>query len=172
MMRSTRGLNPCQEAERQIRMGKDKDNLRWEHINTSKGRGVFAKSHIFKGAFILQYRGILRKGYSGTNDYSYHFRHGGSHYCKHNVFNSFFSDTCSIDASSEDGSMGRLVNDDPKPNGKMKKMKVDGVPQLCIFAVKDIMEGQEITYDYGGVDLPWRSSPGQEMAKVSTTDLY
>ncbi|KAJ4930568.1 hypothetical protein JOQ06_024877 [Pogonophryne albipinna] len=115
MIRSTRGLNPCQEAERQIRMGKDKDNLRWEHINKE-----------------------------------------------------------SIDASSEDGSMGRLVNDDPKPNAKMKKMEVDGVPQLCIFPVKDIMEEQEITYDYGGVDLPWRSSPGQEMTKatqLSTVDV-
>lgn len=77
-----------------------------------------------------------------------------------------FYDLCSIDASREDGFLGRLVNDDPKPNAKMKKIDVDGVPRLCLFAIMDIKEGQEITYDYGGDDLPWRSCHKQNMLKV------
>lgn len=68
-----------------------------------------------------------------------------------------FYDPCSIDASAEDGSLGRLLDDDTKPNSKMKKIVVDGVPHLCLFAITDINEGQEITFDYGGDDLPWRS---------------
>ena len=65
--------------------------------------------------------------------------------------------SCSIDASSEDGTLGRLVNDAEKPNAKMKKIEVVGVPSLCLFAIVDIEEGQEIIYDYGGDNLPWRS---------------
>lgn len=64
----------------------------------------------------------------------------------------------SIDASREDESLGRLVNDQHKgPNCRMKKIDVDGMPHLCLFAIKDINEGDEITYDYGGDDCPWRS---------------
>nr|XP_043897462.1 uncharacterized protein LOC122779330 isoform X2 [Solea senegalensis]XP_043897463.1 uncharacterized protein LOC122779330 isoform X2 [Solea senegalensis]XP_043897464.1 uncharacterized protein LOC122779330 isoform X2 [Solea senegalensis]XP_043897465.1 uncharacterized protein LOC122779330 isoform X2 [Solea senegalensis] len=63
----------------------------------------------------------------------------------------------SIDASREDNSLGRLVNDQHKgPNCRMKKIDVDGKPHLCLFAIKDINEGEEITYDYGGDDCPWR----------------
>lgn len=48
----------------------------------------------------------------------------------------------------------------------MKKLELEGKPYLCLFAVKDIKQGEEITYDYGGNDLPWRSRCGQEMCKV------
>lgn len=63
----------------------------------------------------------------------------------------------SVDAAREDGSLGRLVNDDHlNPNSKMKTIKVDGKPHLCLFALKDISPGEEITYDYGDSHWPWR----------------
>lgn len=63
----------------------------------------------------------------------------------------------SIDASKEDGSFGRLVNDDHKhPNCRMKKIDVNENPHLCLFALDDIKQGEEITYDYG-FDCPWRT---------------
>lgn len=84
----------------------------------------------------------------------------------------FFFYSCSIDAAIEHGSLGRLVNDDPKPNSKVKKIEVDGIPHLCLFAIKDIHEGQEIMYDYGGVDLPWRSCNKHEKTKVGYNGFY
>ncbi|XP_053475838.1 N-lysine methyltransferase KMT5A-like [Ictalurus furcatus] len=64
--------------------------------------------------------------------------------------------TWCIDAAKEDGSFGRLVNDDHKhPNGRMQKTEVDGSPHLCLFALTDFKEGDEITYNYGGTDWPW-----------------
>lgn len=64
----------------------------------------------------------------------------------------------SIDASREDGSFGRIVNDDHKhPNCEMKKIDVNGKIHLCLFALNDIKEGEEITYGYGGEDYPWRT---------------
>ncbi|KTF87014.1 hypothetical protein cypCar_00027582, partial [Cyprinus carpio] len=66
--------------------------------------------------------------------------------------------TWCIDASREDGSFGRIVNDDHKhPNCKMKKIDVNGQPHLCLFALNDIKEGEEISYDYRGEDYPWRT---------------
>lgn len=63
----------------------------------------------------------------------------------------------SIDASCEDGSLGRLVNDAHKsPNCKMKKLQVHSKPHLCLFAIEDIETGTEITYNYGNSEWPWR----------------
>lgn len=63
----------------------------------------------------------------------------------------------SVDASQEDGSLGRLVNDDGNfPNCKMKTVEVQGRPHLCLFALRDIMPGEELHYNYGNADWPWR----------------
>lgn len=64
---------------------------------------------------------------------------------------------CSVDAAKEDGSLGRIVNDDHiNPNAKMKYLTVEGKPHLCLFATRDISPGEEITYNYGESDWPWR----------------
>lgn len=64
----------------------------------------------------------------------------------------------SIDASKEDGSLGRLVNDNHKhPNCVMKKIVVNNKPHLCLFAVKKIETGSEIEYNYGKAKWHWRT---------------
>ena len=63
----------------------------------------------------------------------------------------------SIDASKEDGSLGRLVNDNHKsPNCVMKKVTVNNRPHLCLFAVRNIEVGTELDYNYGDSKWPWR----------------
>ncbi|XP_065096733.1 uncharacterized protein [Paramisgurnus dabryanus] len=154
-----RGLNPLKEVEYYVRLAKDKESITWKYISQTKGRGVFAKDPITKGSFIVEYRGVLSKithSFEPTTEYTYIFKHNGNEYC--------------IDASAEDGSHGRLLNDDTKPNSKMKKIVLDGVPHLCLFAITDINEGQEITYDYGGDDLPWRSKRSIKKLLTVTTD--
>jgi len=64
-----------------------------------------------------------------------------------------------IDASYDDGSLCRLVNDDHrKPNSVMRLTVVDGAPHLYLFALRDIIAGQEIVYNYGNdhTSYPWR----------------
>lgn len=69
--------------------------------------------------------------------------------------------TCSIDASKEDGSLGRLANDDHvNPNCKVRKIVCEGKPHLCLFAVKKISPDEEITYSYGNASYPWRQTVG------------
>ncbi|KAL7846096.1 hypothetical protein AOLI_G00242880 [Acnodon oligacanthus] len=54
-------------------------------------------------------------------------------------------------------SLGRLVNDDHvRPDSKMKTITVAGKPHLCLFATRSITPGEEITYNYGDSEWPWR----------------
>ena len=62
----------------------------------------------------------------------------------------------SIDATTDDGQVGRLVNDSPDGNCRMKKIMVGKQPCLSLFASKDIAIGEELRYDYGVMDLPSR----------------
>ena len=56
----------------------------------------------------------------------------------------------SIDATSDSGRYGRLVNHSHKnPNAEPKVYMVDGTPRLIFQAKKDIDIGCEILYDYG-----------------------
>jgi Proteins containing SET domain len=50
--------------------------------------------------------------------------------------------------------MGRLINDSLYPNASMRGFPTFGYPHLCLFAIQDIKEGEEILYRYGP-DFPW-----------------
>ena len=40
----------------------------------------------------------------------------------------------------------------------IKKVEVDGITHLCLFATADIPENTELRYDYGVPNLPWRTT--------------
>eukprot|EP00795_Rhopilema_esculentum_P009908 gene9908-18508_t len=61
-----------------------------------------------------------------------------------------------VDATEPSGRLGRLVNDSKLGNCKMQKVMVGQVPHLCLFATRTITQGEELRYDYGLDDLPWR----------------
>lgn len=68
-------------------------------------------------------------------------------------FNVLFS---RIDATKDDGRLGRLVNDSFYPNSTMKIINgYHGEPHLCLFALHDINVNEEIFYSYGVGELPW-----------------
>ena len=71
----------------------------------------------------------------------------------------------SIDATKPSDRLGRLVNDSGVGNCKMRKVIVDKVPHLCLFATQDIHINEELRYDYGLNDLPWRK-------QVATTSNF
>ena len=57
---------------------------------------------------------------------------------------------CSIDATTETGRLGRLVNHSRlQPNCCTKVVVVDKVPRLVLIAKSDIKTGTELLYDYG-----------------------
>ncbi|XDV52294.1 hypothetical protein PO909_021037 [Leuciscus waleckii] len=131
-----------------------------KYINPVKGRGLFAKGAFCKGDF--EYRGDM------INDAELQRRRK----CYHASCAAFMFDfnwrgkTWCVDASREDGSFGWIVNDHKHPNCKMKKIDVNGKPHLCLFALDDI-KGEEIAYDYGGEDYPWRTQITSVAVKTS-----
>ena len=68
----------------------------------------------------------------------------------------------SIDATEENDSLCRLVNDGDgvhEPiNAQIQMVSLGDrrQPQLCLFATRDIFPGMELRYDYGEYTLPWR----------------
>ncbi|XP_029943204.1 uncharacterized protein LOC115385360 isoform X2 [Salarias fasciatus] len=158
---------PQHDAEKYIQLQADKPGLREAFVNSHKGRGVFASKPFSKGDFIVEYRGKLLsqdslsviETYSETQAaYLFDFQWNGKMWC--------------LDASLEDHSLGRLVNDEHKnPNCKMRTVQVDGIPHLCLFANRDIVPGEELAYDYGDSDWPWRKQiPPSPVATSSVDD--
>ncbi|XP_073667997.1 uncharacterized protein [Paramisgurnus dabryanus] len=147
-----RRLKPLRDAEYHINSRTDKPYLQQQYINRFKGRGVFTKEFIWKGDFVVEYNGKLLTQEQGdlkgkqcaeSRVFLFDFEWRGQMWC--------------MDASEEDGRLGRLVNDDHrKPNCKMKVIAVNNRPHLCLFSIDEILPGGELTYDYGPSDWPWR----------------
>ncbi|XP_048861691.1 uncharacterized protein LOC125729875 isoform X21 [Brienomyrus brachyistius] len=165
--------HPLQDVKLHIRLKSDKAVIEERYINVYKGRGVFSTVDICKGDFVVEYRGELlseKESFKRKNGYSeaksvflYDFQWKGKNWC--------------IDASQEDKSLGRLVNDEHRnPNCRMKVVDVEGSPHLCLFAVRDILSGEEINYNYGDSDWPWRrqvavSSPPKEKSVQNDSQI-
>jgi histone-lysine N-methyltransferase SETD8 len=114
----------------------------------NKGRGVKAVKSFSKGDFVVEYSGELidigtakdlETKYSldaSKGCYMYYFKHKGKQYC--------------IDATSESGRYGRLVNHSRiTPNCVTKVVMVSEVPRLILVAKHSINPGEELLYDYG-----------------------
>nr|XP_023660035.1 uncharacterized protein LOC111839935 [Paramormyrops kingsleyae] len=151
--RRRRKQKPLEEAIQFVFLKKDKHGLEGKFISDFKGRGVFSSTHFDKGDFLLEYRGDLiskeecerrqRLYHDALKVFLFEFRYNGKLLC--------------VDAARDDCSLGRLVNDEHiNPNSRMKTIRVDGRPHLCLFALRNIFPSEEITYDYGDSEWPWR----------------
>ncbi|XP_067467137.1 N-lysine methyltransferase KMT5A-A-like [Thunnus thynnus] len=120
-------IKPKEEAAYFSSLGKDEDGFNIKYINSFKGRGVFSCRHFQKGDFLIEYRLEIKQ------------EHENRLRLYHDALKVFMFEflyngkKLCIDAAREDDSLGRLVNDD-----------------------HDIRPGEEITYNYGDSDWPWR----------------
>ncbi|XDV12024.1 hypothetical protein PO909_000781 [Leuciscus waleckii] len=163
LKRKTR-IRPVDDARTHILSLRDKPGFMERFIDSNKGRGVFATQPVEAGAFVLEYRGeLISAEECRARDYTelqstflFEFEWQKRHWC--------------IDASKEDCSLGRLINDNHKsPNCTMKKIIVNDTPHLCLFAVKKIEIGSEIEYNYGDSQWPWRKKePKQKISVLET----
>ncbi|XP_078322180.1 uncharacterized protein LOC144621977 isoform X1 [Crassostrea virginica] len=112
-------------------------------IFQDKGRGIRTSFHRRNGDFLLHYAGEVISADEGERR---EIRHPS-------VFRYFFRNLC-VDATEESGRLGRLVNHGGK-HERNAVMKVVGETNLCLFAIRDIKETEEILYDYGHGNLPW-----------------
>ena len=63
----------------------------------------------------------------------------------------------SIDATQVN-CLYKFVNDSEQKyaNCSMRKSEFEGQPRIYLIATANIVDGEELRYDYGDVDLPWR----------------
>ncbi|XP_061168458.1 uncharacterized protein LOC133177440 [Saccostrea echinata] len=118
----------------------DDSNFMVKYINDEIGNGVFARKKFSKGEPLLEYKGKLREGpFLEDEDDTYFFE-----------FN-FNGKLKIIDASVDDGSLGRLINDEHCHPNIFPKLVEKGEKQHIIFkAKKDIEVEDEIRFNYGG----------------------
>ena len=116
------------------------------------GNGVFATETIAKGERIVRYKGMLRTHDEVDEEYGDEDENG-------HTFLFTLNDDYVIDANI-DGNVARWINHSCNPNceaviqenGKGKRHK----DKVFIEAVRDIAEGEELTYNYGIVlDEPY-----------------
>ncbi|XP_055019308.1 histone-lysine N-methyltransferase ASH1L-like [Boleophthalmus pectinirostris] len=161
-------LNPMHDACDHAANARDKTQmLDVKYISPQKGRGVFTLAPFQQGEFVVEYRGVVidaaeaehrRRIYHKDCAFMFDFKWKRKWWC--------------IDATLEDNTLGRLVNDDHKtPNCRMKLIEADGKPHLCLFALRDIGQGEEITYDYGGTDWPWRNESSKKCNLQASTSM-
>ncbi|XP_071814729.1 N-lysine methyltransferase KMT5A-A-like isoform X2 [Apostichopus japonicus] len=151
---------PEEVARSYVKTKKDRDGFLVQQVPL-KGRGVFASQKFEKGDFLLEYCGKLLTGEEGdileqniSTGFRFFFKSKGQEFC--------------IDASEEPSigpTFGRLVNHGQKDelNVKLTVVDIEGTPALCLFALRDIQEGEELLYNYGVKQLPWL----QQQSKVS-----
>ena len=71
------------------------------------------------------------------------------------LYRFYFLFYCSLDATTDDGSLRRSVNDARYfPNSRIKQVNIDDKPRLCLFVLKDISWNEEIRYFYGDDNVP------------------
>ncbi|KAL4009077.1 hypothetical protein ACER0C_002929 [Sarotherodon galilaeus] len=125
-------IKPKDEAVKYASLGQDKDGFEVKFINSVKGRGVFSRCNYNKGDFLLEYRRdvVTQKEYENrTRLY-------------HDALKVFLFEF--------------WYNGKQLCQSKMRTITVNGQPHLCLFAIKDIKPGEEITYNYGDSYWPWR----------------
>lgn len=110
------------------------------------GRGVKITRRFKQNEVLLRYFGDLvslkeadRREAAGPeigHFYRYKFRVGTKSYV--------------LDATREDGTLGRLLNHSRKqPNVRPKPVLIDGEPAIIFVAMFDLEVGTELRYDYG-----------------------
>ena len=50
--------------------------------------------------------------------------------------------------SSNMGGLAMFINHSCDPNYVLQRWEVGGLPRMCFFAIKNIKEGDELTFDY------------------------
>ncbi|XP_057302831.1 N-lysine methyltransferase KMT5A-like [Hydractinia symbiolongicarpus] len=125
--------------------------------------GVVTLRDFIKGEYLLKYPGemIAAKegkrrdkiyGEQGKGCYLFYFIHNGQHLC--------------IDGTHSH-QLGRFVNDSENGNCVMKKVVIDGVPHLALFASENLKKGVELRYDYGDSESLWWRHQNSSCLNVS-----
>lgn len=113
-----------------------------EVFDTSKyGQGVRTTAAIPRGTFLCEYVGEIITEEKFFDRMSNIYSKDEHHYTMK------LTQNLVIDAYRM-GSIARFANHSCAPNCEFQKWTVDGLPRMCMFSLRTIRPGEELTYDY------------------------
>lgn len=107
-----------------------------------KGWGLTAGEFISEGTFIIQYIGEVLSIHSEEG------RRRIQEYSKSNCTYMMKLQKDEVIDPTYKGNMARFINHSCEPNCETQKWNVQGEVCVGIFSIKDIQEGEELTFDY------------------------
>ncbi|KAL5776836.1 hypothetical protein ACOSP7_009762 [Xanthoceras sorbifolium] len=119
-------------------------NMRWLACG-KKGFGLHSLENISIGQFIIEYVGEVLD----MQSYEARQKEYAANYHKHFYFMTLNGSEV-IDACAK-GNLGRFINHSCDPNCRTEKWMVNGEICIGLFALRDIKEGEELTFDYNYV---------------------
>lgn len=124
---------------RQLAMGMTAPlHIQW--IDESMGWGAFAAKEIAEGSFVGEYTGVVRRidtSNPDLNDYCFHYP------------TKLWSRTIFVIDAGKEGNAMRFVNHSDTPNLKPYCFVERRLLHLCFLASRKILEGEQLTFDYG-----------------------
>jgi histone-lysine N-methyltransferase ASH1L len=111
------------------------------YLTQEKGYGVKTTERIKKGDFILEYVGEIVTDAVFKERMHTIYATDTHHYCLH-------LDGGLVIDGHRAGGEGRFVNHSCEPNCEMQKWSVNGHCRMALFALRDILPEEELSYDY------------------------
>ena len=112
-------------------------NKMWKPVEikmteNGKENGLFVKEDCKIGDFIIEYVGKVVQTENAKNNIYYMIINGARLW---------------INATNM-GGLAKFINHSCDPNCRLEQWEVNGLPRMCFFAIKEIKEGAELTFDY------------------------
>ena len=119
-----------------------------ESLSQGAGKGLFTSRNFGTREFIINYRGDIIQGEANDSVY---------------IFDSGAPDHVLIDATSRLDCLARFINDCDwqfKANCRPVKVNLGNKKfSIAFFTTQKILKGDELRYNYGTVDAPWKLKP-------------
>ncbi|KAL5007795.1 hypothetical protein ScPMuIL_016601 [Solemya velum] len=155
-----------QKAVESCKLGQDQDGFCVKFIDKDIGQGVFTTRKFKPDEFLLEYAGELLSYKEASRRESSYTEVDGSFLVFFNAQNKVLC----IDATFDPFELrkARFVNDGigEEQNCRMVVVMVDKKPHLCLFSTKTIQIGDELRYDYGVPNLPWRKKKSTNQVDI------
>ncbi|XP_051631182.1 histone-lysine N-methyltransferase 2B-like, partial [Manacus candei] len=105
------------------------------------GRGLFCKRNIEAGEMVIEYSGIVVRSVLTDKREKFYDSKGIGCYM-------FRIDEAEVVDATMHGSAARFINHSCEPNCYSRVIHVEGHKRIVIFALRRILRGEELTYDY------------------------
>ena len=117
-----------------------------------KGRGLMVQEPVKKGEFIIEYVGVAVKRQYLDGLFA-RYKH------ERMLYIMALDGDIYLDARHR-GGIARYINHSCEPNCVVHRWRVRGIIRACVFALRDIREGEELSFDY-----QWDRKRGRAVTK-------